>query len=135
MNSRACPHTHTHIAEYMLRPACCYTPVEEPSTLCPKPTGYEPGCTTNLRYSTTLFLVKHDVVFRKIYRRPPRSAIQQERYRLQQSCAELQTGQRSQNEKSNRLPRSILKTFSCWAIVEGIESEPTKDDIKMTIHC
>ena len=36
---------------------------------------------------------------------PPRSKTQQERNRLQQSCAKLQTGQRSRIGKSNRLPR------------------------------
>ena len=75
------------------------------------------------------FLVKH-VVFRKIHPLPSRSNTQQERSRLQQSCAELQTGQRSQTDKSNRLPRLArfrhvhFRDFNCWKIVE---SEPTKD--------
>ena len=58
---------------------------------------------------------------------------QQECNRLQQSCAELQTGQRSQTERPIRLSRLARfcrvypKSLNCWKIVEGTEPEPTSD--------
>ena len=72
----------------------------------------------------------------KISRPASRSKTQQERNRLQQSCTELQLDSVPKLKDQPDYPAwrdsavFTLKTFNCWKIVEGTESEPTSDDIK-----
>ena len=103
---RSRTHAHTHArSRILLSPPPCLLLHTTRSTIQPvsKSQVGSPGAQRAYATRPRFFLVKH--VFRKISGPPSRSKTQQERSRLQQSCAELQTGQRPQTERPNRLSR------------------------------
>ena len=110
------------------------------TTPCPKTTGYEPGHTTSLRHSTTLPLLAKHVVFRKISRLPSQSKPSRNVVGLNNHAPSYKLDSVPELRNKNDYPAwrdsavFILETFGCWKIVEGIESEPTKDGIKMMVH-
>ena len=138
MHARAC-------SRILLSPPPCLLPhtTGSASSPCPNPQVMIRGAPRAYATRSPFFLVKHvvsfrKIVFRKISRPPSRPKTQQERNRLQQSCHapsyKLNSVPKLRNQNDYTAWRdgavSILKTFNCWKIVEGIKSEPTKDDIK-----